>query len=177
MWFIDHDCSHLASPYRTQVLRARLPISASYASVNHTGYEYVRDHLGYRIELQSASFPPVLQLATSRVTTTTNSDSSSSSGGGVVDGPVSSQGRRGASGAGDTSASRTGSDVERSSRQQLSGGAVATPFVFNASIVNWGFAAPVNTRPVLLVILSLDKTKILWQSNVRHRSPGTLLGH
>ena len=37
-------------------------------------------------------------------------------------------------------------------------------FNFSAKLRNWGFAAPVNPRPVYLVILSADKTEVLWQS-------------
>ena len=72
------------------------------AAENHTGYEYLRDHLGYRLELHSAEWPADLALPAS--------------------------------------------------------------FNFSAMLRNWGFAAPVNPRPVYLVILSPDKTEVLWQS-------------
>ena len=46
-----------------RLVRDRLPLSAGYAlGCNHTGFEYVRDHLGYRLELQSATFPKRLPL-------------------------------------------------------------------------------------------------------------------
>eukprot|EP00038_Savillea_parva_P003016 m.120027 g.120027 ORF g.120027 m.120027 type:complete len:703 (+) comp11042_c0_seq1:3-2111(+) len=100
-----------------QLVRNRLPISPAYASVPHTGYEYVRDHLGYRLELQSATFPRVLPLDC-RTTT----------------------------------AAHAASTTTRSS------------FVFNASVVNWGFAAPINPRPVLLVLLAADNASVVWTS-------------
>ena len=35
----------------------RLPISPEYANASKTGFEYIRDHLGYRLELRSAMLP------------------------------------------------------------------------------------------------------------------------
>ena len=64
----------------------RLPLSQAYATVPHTGFEYVRDHLGYRLELQWAEFPDFI----------------------TPDGN----------------------------------------FSFTAGLINFGFAAPVNPRPV-----------------------------
>jgi hypothetical protein len=47
----------MRTPLDIQRLRQdRLPISPAYAAVQHTGFEYVRDHLGYRLELQWAQF-------------------------------------------------------------------------------------------------------------------------
>jgi hypothetical protein len=80
----------------------RLPISDAYASTPHTGFEYVRDHLGYRLELQWAEFPATIEHG--------------------------------------------------------------APIKFDAGIVNWGFSAPINPRPVLLVLLSADLSRILWRS-------------
>ena len=37
-------------------------------------------------------------------------------------------------------------------------------FNFSAALVNWGFAAPINPRPVLLVLLSSDSSRIVWRS-------------
>ena len=80
----------------------RLPVSPAYAAVEHTGFEYVRDHLGYRLELQWAALPTTIER-----------------------GKV---------------------------------------FNFSAALVNWGFAAPINPRPVLLVLLSADSSQIIWRS-------------
>lgn len=84
----------------------RLPISAGYSSVPHTGYEYIRDHLGYRLELVEASFPDRIQ------------------------------------------------------------GTPGNPFVleFSASLMNYGFAAPVNRRPVWVVLLSSNNQSLAWKS-------------
>lgn len=38
----------------------RLPISPEYARGDKSGYEYIRDHLGYRLELRSATLPAEL---------------------------------------------------------------------------------------------------------------------
>lgn len=91
------------------VLDARLPVSPTYASQRHTGFEYVRDHLGYRLELCTASFASDLWFGS----------------------------------------------IEAAS--------VAPPN-FNATVVNWGFSAPINPRPVYLVLLSPDRGTIVWQS-------------
>ena len=93
----------MSTPLDVDRLRGdRLPISAAYAAAAHTGYEYVRDHLGYRLELQWAEFPATI--------------------------------------------------------------ARGSAFNFSAGLVNWGFAAPINPRPVLLVLLSADSSAILWRS-------------
>ena len=82
----------------------RVAISPAYAAANHSGFEFVRDHLGYRLELQWADFP-----------------------------------------------------------HQISRGATLN---FSAGLVNWGFAAPVNPRPVLLVLLSPGSAgAIAWRSD------------
>jgi hypothetical protein len=87
----------------THLYYDKLPVSPDYAAWgNHTGYEYLRDHLGYRLELQTAEWPAAFTLPAT--------------------------------------------------------------FNFTAALRNWGFAAPVNPRPVHLVILSADKTTVLWQS-------------
>jgi hypothetical protein len=80
----------------------RLPISSAYAAIEHTGFDYIRDHLGYRLELQWAALPTVIEC-----------------------GKI---------------------------------------FNFSATLVNWGFAAPINPRPVLLVLLSADAKRIVWRS-------------
>ena len=86
----------------------RLPLSMSYAlGRNHTGFEYVRDHLGYRLELQSASFPGSVTL-------------------------------------------EAPSDLT-----------VTIPH-FTAAVVNYGFAAPINPRPVYLALLTPDGSRVLW---------------
>lgn len=91
-----------------QIVRDRLPVSMDYAvGRNHTGFEYVRDHLGYRLELQSATFPQRVAL-------------------------------------------ESASDVT-----------VTIPS-FNASVVNFGFAAPINPRPVYLALLTPDGSGVLW---------------
>ena len=43
----------------------RLPIAPAYAQAEggRSGYEYIRDHLGYRIELQSATLPQKIALS------------------------------------------------------------------------------------------------------------------
>jgi hypothetical protein len=87
----------------TRLMLDRLPIAPAYAMAAHTGYEYVRDHLGYRIELQWADFPATV--------------------------------KRGVA------------------------------FNFSAAVVNWGFAAPVNPRPVMLVVLDENATSLLWSSS------------
>jgi len=77
-------------------------VSPTDAAENHNGYEYIRDHLGYRLELQSADWPTELSLP--------------------------------------------------------------AKLNFSAMLLNWGFAAPVNPRPVHAVILSADKATVLWCS-------------
>lgn len=95
----------MRTPLDVDKLRLRrLPISPAYAAVPHTGYEYVRDHLGYRLELQWAEFPDAVAFAS---------------------------------------------------------GAALT---FRAGLVNWGFAAPINPRPILLVLLAADASDIVWRS-------------
>ena len=84
----------------------RLPIAPAYAAAGRSGYEYIRDHLGYRLELRSAALPE--QLAP---------------------------------------------DL---------GGAPAS-FAFSMALINWGFAAPVSPRPVLLVLLAANDS-IVWRS-------------
>lgn len=94
----------------TRLAADRLPISSAYASAPHTEFEYIRDHLGYRLELEVAEFP-------------------------------------GSVGAG-------------------------TDFEFTSTLLNWGFAAPINPRPVQLVLLSQPNTAsqqpraahIVWRS-------------
>ena len=63
-----------------------------------SGYEYIRDHLGYRLELRSAVL------------------------------------------------------LEKLSLPATSGGNIS--FVFEAALINWGFAAPISPRPVQLVVLA-----------------------
>ena len=41
----------------------RLPIAPQYAKAGKSGYEYIRDHLGYRLELRSAALPTTLSAA------------------------------------------------------------------------------------------------------------------
>jgi hypothetical protein len=41
----------------------RLPIAPEYARANPNGFEYIRDHLGYRLELRSAMLPLSLSVA------------------------------------------------------------------------------------------------------------------
>ena len=84
----------------------RLPIAPVYASAGRSGYEYIRDHLGYRLELRSAALPEQLTP-----------------------------------------------DL---------GGASAS-FAFSMALINWGFAAPVSPRPVLLVLLAANDS-IVWRS-------------
>ena len=86
----------------TRLRQDRLPISPAYAAVPHTGFEYVRDHLGYRLELQWAAFADTITPG--------------------------------------------------------------APLTFRAGLVNWGFAAPINPRPVLLVLLAADSSTIVWRS-------------
>lgn len=91
-----------------RLVQDRLPLSMGYAlGRNHTGFEYVRDHLGYRLELQSASFPESVALKTSSDLTVT---------------------------------------IPR----------------FTATVVNYGFAAPINPRPVYLALLTPDGSGVLW---------------
>eukprot|EP01050_Picozoa_sp_SAG11_P019979 SAG11_NODE_3276_length_2559_cov_1.853252_2_plen_209_part_00 len=90
----------------THLFYDKLPISPAYAASPHSGYEYLRDHLGYRLELETAFWPTLLSL-----------------------------------------------------------GPVPTPFTFSATLRNWGFAAPVNPRPVYLVMMSPDKRRVLWRSH------------
>jgi hypothetical protein len=101
-----------------QILQARLPISPAYAAAVHTGFEYVRDHLGFRLELRTATFPSILRVLPSVTTLSPNA------------------------------------------------GGPTVPFVFNASVVNWGFAAPINPRPLLLVLLTMNGSSVVWQSKV-----------
>ena len=90
----------------TRLYLDKLPVSPYYAAQSHSGYEYIRDHLGYRLELQHAIWPNKISLF---------------QGTGELD--------------------------------------------FSATLVNWGFAAPINPRPVQVVILSKDRTRILWRSD------------
>jgi hypothetical protein len=87
----------------------RLPIAPAYAAAEPTGFEYIRDHLGYRLELQWAELPTTIE------------------------------------------------------RGQV--------FNFSAALVNWGFAAPINPRPVLLVLLSEDSSQIIWRSSASLADP------
>ena len=41
----------------TRLYLDKLPVSPFYAASNHTGFEYLRDHLGYRLELRQAAWP------------------------------------------------------------------------------------------------------------------------
>jgi hypothetical protein len=41
----------------------RLPISPEYAAAGRSGFDYIRDHLGYRLELRSAVLPRKLNFA------------------------------------------------------------------------------------------------------------------
>ena len=41
----------------------RLPISPEYAAAGRSGFDYIRDHLGYRLELRSAVLPRKLSFA------------------------------------------------------------------------------------------------------------------
>lgn len=95
----------------TRIYFDKLPISPEYAKGAPTGYEYVRDHLGYRLELQHATWPDTLRIV-----------------------------------------------------QDEAGGGGAAALNFTAGVVNWGFAAPINPRPVQLVILNEAKSAILWRS-------------
>jgi hypothetical protein len=90
----------------TRLYLDKLPVSRHYAASNHTGFEYLRDHLGYRLELQHASWPDAVNLQPG----------------------------------------------------------LNASLPFSAMLLNWGFAAPINPRPVQLVILSADLTRILWRS-------------
>lgn len=90
----------------TRLYLDKLPVSPAYAAVNHTGYEYIRDHLGYRLELQQAQWPGTVRAAAA-------------------------------------------GELE---------------LEFSATLVNWGFAAPINPRPVQAVLLSPDRRRILWRS-------------
>ena len=83
----------------------RLPLAPEYAAAAKSGYEYIRDHLGYRVELRSARLPQQISVQDSR-------------------------------------------DLE---------------FVFEAALVNWGFAAPISPRPVQLLLLAANGT-IVWSS-------------
>jgi hypothetical protein len=60
----------------------------------YTWFDYIRDHLGYRLQLATAAFPTTIVLNAS--------------------------------------------------------------WVFEATLINWGFAAPVNRRPVLLTLIDVD---------------------
>jgi hypothetical protein len=95
----------------TRLYLDKLPVSKYYAAASIldklTGFDYIRDHLGYRLELQHATWTDELQL-----------------------GPA--------------------------------GSTASLPF--SATLLNWGFAAPINPRPVQLVILSADRTRIVWRS-------------
>lgn len=83
----------------------RLPIGPEYAAARRSGYEYIRDHLGYRLELRSAVLP-----------------------------------------------------------QQLHADADAGVwFVFEAALLNWGFAAPISPRPVRLALVG-DGGQVAWSS-------------
>ena len=91
----------------TRIKLDRLPISPGYAAGVATRkffsvFDYIRDHLGYRLEVAAAAFPSAL--------------------------PASS------------------------------------PLTFAASIVNFGFAAPVNPRPVQLVLLR-ERAEVVWRSD------------
>jgi len=96
--------------------RCASPISPAYdcsspsLSGSFSEFDYIRDHLGYRLSLESASFP----------ISTRNRDSSSDSG--------------------------TDSNLQ---------------LEFRATIVNWGFAAPLNPRPVLLVMIDARSRIVL----------------
>eukprot|EP00658_Telonema_sp_P-2_P063555 TRINITY_DN5230_c0_g2_i1.p1 TRINITY_DN5230_c0_g2~~TRINITY_DN5230_c0_g2_i1.p1 ORF type:complete len:201 (-),score=64.15 TRINITY_DN5230_c0_g2_i1:51-653(-) len=57
--------SWMSAPLNLTLLQnSRLPISDAYTQVPHTGYEYIRDHLGYRLELQAATFPSIVSIPT-----------------------------------------------------------------------------------------------------------------
>ena len=91
----------------TRIKLDRLPISPGYAAGVATRnffsvFDYIRDHLGYRLEVAAAAFPSAL--------------------------PASS------------------------------------PLTFAANIVNFGFAAPVNPRPVQLVLLR-ERAEVVWRSD------------
>merc|ERR1712070_144291 len=86
--------------------RSRLPLSDAYSASPHTGYEYIRDHLGYRLELQAASFPTAVSAAPGKAF--------------ILD--------------------------------------------FSAQLVNFGFAAPINPRPVWLVLLSANNSSMVYKS-------------
>eukprot|EP00658_Telonema_sp_P-2_P063556 TRINITY_DN5230_c0_g2_i2.p1 TRINITY_DN5230_c0_g2~~TRINITY_DN5230_c0_g2_i2.p1 ORF type:complete len:301 (-),score=60.33 TRINITY_DN5230_c0_g2_i2:115-1017(-) len=99
--------SWMSAPLNLTLLQnSRLPISDAYTQVPHTGYEYIRDHLGYRLELQAATFPSIVSIPT--------------------------------------------------------GQSFALPF--SARLINFGFAAPVNPRPVWLVLLTGDNSSVSWKS-------------
>ena len=91
-----------------RLIHDRLPVSSDYAQGrSHSGFEYVRDHLGYRLELQSATFPKSLSLESSSDLTVTIKS-------------------------------------------------------FKAALVNYGFAAPINPRPVYLALLTPDGSGVLF---------------
>ena len=66
-------------------------------------FDYIRDHLGYRLEIAAAAFPAA-----------------------------------------------------------LSG---SSPLTFAADIVNYGFSAPVNPRPVQLVLILRERAQVVWRSD------------
>ena len=90
----------------TRIKMDRLPFSPGYAKEVakrsfFSTFDYIRDHLGYRLEVAAASFPDVLH---------------------------------------------------HDPHPDAPAGA-APPFTFAADVINYGFAAPVNPRPVQLVLL------------------------
>ena len=101
----------MATDLNTTAARADfLPMSPAYSSTTHTVFEYIRDHLGYRIELQSASYS-------------------------------------------------------------------ITPFIehnitFDATLINYGFSAPINLMRASLVFLNKDKTSdIVWGTPILSCDP------
>ena len=91
-YFAGHNCSSPISPTDDcNAPRLATPI---------TEFDYIRDHLGYRLALEEAVFPTVLA-------------------------------------------------------------ADATSFPFRATIINWGFSAPVNSRPVRLTLISSSQQMVI----------------
>ena len=91
----------------TRIKLDRLPISPGYAAGVATRkfvsvFDYIRDHLGYRLEVAAAAFPAALSAS--------------------------------------------------------------NPLTFAANIVNYGFSAPVNPRPVQLVLLR-ERAEVVWRSD------------
>ena len=90
-------------------------------SGSFTEFDYIRDHLGYRLSLESASFPV-------SVVRTPDSDSDLQFKG----------------------VSESQSDTKGGMQLE-----------FRATLVNWGFAAPLNPRPVRLALIDAKRRIVL----------------